>query len=205
MKTAENITKNIALTSMVAALSSSLAFSNTPDWTIYGVSNYSSSHIEGADLYKDIVPHEASTDSNILYKTEVISDSMSSTQYPMFKNFKLFKNIVTLKEISELEENWNGYGGHPISPSIIEFSLHMLLVLDAQPNIFPTGRRSLQFEYRKNDKSYLEFEIFANKVEMLMIPNNDFSRAEKQSVVFENKLAEAFIMEKVRDFNGSSY
>ena len=204
MRIVDNKNKNIALKSLTVALYSSLAFSSTPDWVLCSDPFFSSSYIEGADLYKGTVSHEVNNDSKDMYKPVVISDSISGTQYPVLKDIKLLKSIVTLKDVSELEENWNGYGGHPISSSIIKFALHMLLILDVQPNIFPTGRRSLQFEYRKTDNSYLEFEIFEDKVKMLMIPNNDFGKAEMQTLDFEDHTLEQFIIEKVRVFNGSN-
>ena len=49
--------------------------------------------------------------------------------------------------------------------------------LSYQPEIYPTGRKSIQFQYELNDKSYLEFEIYEDKIMCLMVPKRVYSKA----------------------------
>ena len=41
-----------------------------------------------------------------------------------------------------------------------------------QPEIFPTANNSIQMEYELIDNSYLEFEIFEDKIICLEVPND---------------------------------
>jgi hypothetical protein len=82
------------------------------------------------------------------------------------------KNVPTLKgnmnkldEILEMEANWDGYGANPFPLKHIQICKKILNNLSIQPDIFPTGRDSIQFEY-ENDEHYLEFEIFLDRVEV---------------------------------------
>ena len=48
---------------------------------------------------------------------------------------------------------------------------------DLQPSIFPTGRSSIQMQYELADNSYLEFEIFLDKIVFLEVPKREYSKA----------------------------
>lgn len=102
----------------------------------------------------------------------------------------LQSNLLTLKEISELEFNWNGYEGLPFTQTLINKVKNLLPLLSIQPFIFPTGRNSLQFEYhyiafndsfdKKDEDHYLEFEIYENKMCYLEVHNKNYSNAISQ-------------------------
>lgn len=86
-------------------------------------------------------------------------------------------NLIYLDQIASLKENWNAYGAKSFSVSLIETCKTLLNVLEPQPEIFPTGRGSIQFQYELEDGSYLEFEIFEKKVLCLEIPRRIYSNA----------------------------
>ena len=44
---------------------------------------------------------------------------------------------------------------------------YLVLRLNIQPEIFPTARGSIQFEYEKETGEYLEFELFDTKLKVL--------------------------------------
>lgn len=71
----------------------------------------------------------------------------------------LQKNLNTLHDISLLADNWNGYGANSFSKNLIERVRVLLNGLNMQPNIFPTANDSIQFEYEKEDGSYLEIQV----------------------------------------------
>jgi hypothetical protein len=77
-------------------------------------------------------------------------------------------NIKTLNSYRDLLPNWNTYGAPPISLNAIEKAIRVLETLNVQPEIFPTGRNSIQFEYACGP-DYIEFEIFENKIEYFQI------------------------------------
>lgn len=69
------------------------------------------------------------------------------------------RNLDKLDAIALLGENWNGYGAKPFSQSLIERARHVILNLDAQPEVFPTAANSIQIEYEKENGEYLEVQI----------------------------------------------
>lgn len=77
---------------------------------------------------------------------------------------ELQKNLDIIDSFRNLEYNWNGYGALNFSDSVIDNSRSALYFLDRQPDIFPTGRNSVQFEYEKLNGDYLEFEIFEDSI-----------------------------------------
>lgn len=83
-------------------------------------------------------------------------------------NLKLAEIIGKIEYIKSLKNNWNGYGTKPISESIINKALKLIKELKPIPEVFPTGRDSIQFEWEK-DELYLEMEIFEDKIEIFSL------------------------------------
>lgn len=65
-----------------------------------------------------------------------------------------------IDEISQLEDNWNGYGAEKFSVDFIERVRGIVTQLYFQPEIYPTAEKSIQFEYENSKGDYLEFELF---------------------------------------------
>ncbi len=107
----------------------------------------------------------------------------------------LYNNINVLSSFSELQENWDVYGAQPLSNSLILKVKGVLACLENQPEVFPTGRGSIQLEYERDNGSYLEFECYDDgHVSVLHI---DFEGNECESVInFEQ------IREMVDEFYG---
>lgn len=90
-----------------------------------------------------------------------------------------FINLVRLREISKLKKDWNGYGADEIPLSVIKRCEDVIKVLDVQPEVFPTGRQSVQIEYELDDGSYLEFEFLEDKVGCLFVPGDGDRKSRK--------------------------
>ncbi len=76
-------------------------------------------------------------------------------------------------------------------------------ILSYQPDIYPTGRQSIQFQYELSNKSYLEFEIFNNKTLCLWVSKRNYINAKEIEIVVSE---EEHIKEMVDSFyenNGS--
>ena len=71
-----------------------------------------------------------------------------------------------LDNIRDLGDNWNLDGARPIGNSIIELIRRMIPKLVILPEIFPTGRSTIQLEYDGDDDAYLEIEIMNEKKQM---------------------------------------
>lgn len=86
-------------------------------------------------------------------------------------------STARLEEIAELQYDWNGYGAKEFSKTLIEKCKCIVRSLPVCPEIYPTGRQSVQFQYELKDKSYLEFEIFEAKTVCLQVPQRKYSDA----------------------------
>lgn len=99
-------------------------------------------------------------------ETNYLDISSDYAYYDNVINFspELQGNLDIIDSFEKLEYNWNGYGGLKLSKSVIDNARSALYFLDRQPDIFPTGRNSIQFEYERENGDYLEFEIFENSI-----------------------------------------
>jgi len=98
---------------------------------------------------------------------------------------KKIKNINSLHTIEKLSQNWNGNNAEPFSESIINQALGIInsSSLKFQPELFPTGRQSIQLEYEKSNGNYLEIEIFADHFSAYSEISSEI--AEYESIQFE--------------------
>lgn len=92
-----------------------------------------------------------------------------------------------LKEISYLKYDWNGYQAQPFQSRLIKKCKRILQELNHVPQIFPTARNSIQFEYELEDGSYLEFEIYLDKTHYLEIPKRDYSNCISEDITENEK------------------
>lgn len=87
------------------------------------------------------------------------------------------RNLDRLDEIKCFADNWDGYGSKKIDSIIIEKSKQLIIYMQHQPTIFPTARDSIQMQFELEDRSYLEFEVFSNHIESLMVPKRVYKDA----------------------------
>lgn len=73
-------------------------------------------------------------------------------------------NFNRLNAFRELKKGWDGYDADVIPSSVISKTMSLLLDLDFRPNLFPTGRGSIQVEYYRDDNSFVEIEVFENHI-----------------------------------------
>ena len=93
----------------------------------------------------------------------------------------IYNNLQKLNNIKLFKENWNGYNAKPFSDSLIEKCKEIIQRIpdNLQPSIFPTGRSSIQMQYELVDNSYLEFEIFLDRIEFLEVPKRNYSKIKR--------------------------
>lgn len=89
-------------------------------------------------------------------------DTSNQTDESNTKFYKRRENIRILESFKNLEKNWDSEGAEPFDVAIIEKCIDIIKspFLRFQPDIYPTGRGSIQFEYEKSNGEYLEIEIF---------------------------------------------
>ena len=71
-------------------------------------------------------------------------------------------NLQELISFLKLEENWDYQGASAFSQDLIEKIQGILLCISVQPELMPTPRDSIQFEYETEKGDYLEIELFAS-------------------------------------------
>lgn len=76
----------------------------------------------------------------------------------MYINEDMRDNLNQLDMIEQLEDDWNGEGAAAFSKELIARVRDIIMQLKLQPEVFPTARDSIQFEYYINNK-YLEVEF----------------------------------------------
>ena len=95
---------------------------------------------------------------------------------------KKIESLRILRKIQSLEPNWNGYQADSIPLEVIGLSRNIVMNLDAQPEIYPTGRGTIQMQYELFDRSYLEFEIYTDRINVLSVPKRIYDDAIEYSI-----------------------
>lgn len=129
--------------------------------------------------------------AEISLEQEVIKDEINNLRKIYSENYQLKKklnNINALLSFKKFETDWNGYGAEPFSEEIIQKAIYIINSpnLKFQPNVFPTGRQSIQFEYEKSNGDYLEIEIFDNRYSVYS--EFDSKKTEYESISFTEAL-----------------
>ena len=94
----------------------------------------------------------------------------------------MIKSLEILREISKWDEDWSGNKIDPVPKKVMDTACNIVRNLFHQPNIFPTGRESVQMEYHRSDRSYLEFEIFETEIVCTEIPQRQYDKANFQKL-----------------------
>lgn len=105
-----------------------------------------------------VIKNPISVESKILR----LGDNYSSTRINKANRFSLDRlkmNKMRLQSFIKLEKNWNGYNATAIDKETVLLVENIISSMDFQPNIFPTGRGSIQIEKFVNDDNLVEIEI----------------------------------------------
>jgi len=84
---------------------------------------------------------------------------------------ELNKAIEKILHFKDLKQDWNGYGAESLSKELIIKAIKLIKEFKPTPEVFPTARNSIQFEWEEikdNPKHeiYFELEIFEDRIEM---------------------------------------
>lgn len=117
----------------------------------------------------------------------IFSENSSSSGMMDSPILKLERLIKTFKY---LKYGWNGDSAKPIPESVIRNSHKILLAIKSDlPEVYPTGRESIQFEYDKDDES-LEIEIFSDRFEIALFKQTNLLEEQSFSLHDSNKINE---------------
>ncbi|TRX45785.1 hypothetical protein FNH22_31415 [Fulvivirga sp. M361] len=118
-----------------------------------------------------IVDNSAEPRVNLVFQSTPTSTRFNDAN--RYSLDKLKHNKRVLRNLANLKSNWNGYGGESIDQDVIEKTEKMLSDLDYQPQIFPTGRGTIQIEYFKNDDNLIEIEISNEEIFVYKAQNGE--------------------------------
>lgn len=77
----------------------------------------------------------------------------------------------SIEEISLLKDNWNENGAKPFSKELVQRAKNYLDTCHGEPEIFPTARGSIQFEW-DFFFGHFEAEIYEDRTEYFLELNN---------------------------------
>ncbi|MFJ7646110.1 hypothetical protein ACIQ1H_01100 [Lysinibacillus sp. NPDC097279] len=124
---------------------------------------------------------QRSTSSNRFYDEKLKSTLNTKSEYKL-ADTKMYENFNTLNSFLDLPENWNDNDAECFEEGLVKKAMRIIRKLPMQPDVFPTARNSIQFEYEKENGEYLEFEIFSKSIECFMI---DADGMEKEFNVYD--------------------
>jgi len=111
---------------------------------------------------------QLSTGRNLIYSV------LSSTRINNLNRYsldKLLLNKQKLRSLKFLQENWDGYNGKRFSSKIIDTVEDIVTKMEDQPQIFPTGRGSIQIEKYFDDNNLYEIEISDDEIYLYQVKN----------------------------------
>jgi len=105
------------------------------------------------------------------------------------------KNMMLLSDILDSQTvNDEDY----VAEKVIDNALHIIFHLNHQPEIFKTGRNSLHLQFELTDRSYMELEVFEDRITCMMVPDRAYSQASYPEVSLDD-------MEKINKIVGDFY
>lgn len=92
-------------------------------------------------------------------------------------------NISLLEEIKETQKkDEEDY----VSDRVIDNALKLVFNLEHQPELFKTRENSINMQFEANDGSYLEFEVFEDRITCMIVPQRNYDEAVYPQVSLDN-------------------
>ena len=104
------------------------------------------------------------------------------------KDSILTDNIDQLRDIGALPENWDEEGGLSFGADFIQEVIDLVSTMQVQPDLGPTGRGSIQFEYgsRKKGRKYLGIEIFEKNRKVNVYSKDETENSTHEEIEMED-------------------
>lgn len=130
----------------------------------------------GHPSYAEIVPY---------WEAEALETSTAGASFSVEdagEDIRKAEAFQRLRDIQAWKDGWDGEHARAIPENVIHQAQIILADLHHVPEIYPTGRRTVQFQYEKEDRSYLEFEIFQDHIGMLYVPQRKYEEAVEKTL-----------------------
>lgn len=102
---------------------------------------------------------------------EVERPSLTATHRTSDMGSEQLSLLAKLERFGSLGHNWDHENGLPIPPEVLQEGERLLsssVLSDYPPELFATGRGSIQFEYERDNGEYLEVEVFPHHFQVLV-------------------------------------
>ncbi len=98
------------------------------------------------------------------YANSIIAHSISRSDESISSANIKSDNLKKLEIIRGLKHNWNGNGALAFSSKLIDKAGDIIRNLSIQPEIFPTTRGKIQFEFDNSRKDHIEITIDESEI-----------------------------------------
>lgn len=82
------------------------------------------------------------------------------------------QNLALLSEIKDCQTKEDE---DYVTDKVIDNTLNVVFHLVRQPEIFKTGRNSMHLQFELPDRSYMELEVFEDRITCMIVPQRDYS------------------------------
>jgi hypothetical protein len=117
----------------------------------------------------------------VMANINIGATGVNSTRFGTSNRFSLdllHLNLQKLESLRNLEKNWNGYESDPIDNKIIDFAKEFITKLAIQPQVFPTGRGTIQVEKHFDENNFFELELSQEVISIYSRRNNHENEVE---------------------------
>jgi hypothetical protein len=126
--------------------------------------NYFSVEKDLWTYWNPIMPLSTSDTAVVVYAIEWRNSATHILCQDRYNLDKLQHNLKRIFSFGQLVYNWNDNNGEPLPLIVLNRAKKLLYKLEFQPEVFPTSRDSIQFEFSVGDDKYLELEIFDDHI-----------------------------------------
>lgn len=101
-----------------------------------------------------------------------LSESFGSEVQDLVTRIEVRGIMNELEEYRDLEQDWNGYGAPPIPDDVIDLAKEIAArseIAQRAPEVFPTGRETVQFEFVNKRGDEAELEIFGREDSIVVV------------------------------------
>jgi len=101
-------------------------------------------------------------------------------------------NAYVMKQLDryrDLEQGWNGYDAPPIPDDVIDLAKEVAKrpeVTSRGPEVFPTGRGTIQFEFLDQQGDEAELEIFSREDSILLVIPEEGEVLERRTRLYDS-------------------
>lgn len=116
---------------------------------------------------------------------------------------KMMKNLRKVQSFAFLEKDWNGYDSDSIPITLIKKVESLLQKgLLCQPDVFPCGDGSIQFEWEDKTGRYLEIDFYNDKdTANVFFMGSDEKVCHFDGLYYANALSDVINFEDISEIN----